>query len=689
MMIDHTASGSMGWTYSLGSYSMGQTQTAKSRLSTESFAHQLSLASTFQSTIKKTFASATEEDHVFSKQSSELMSIQLDTFKRTREGERMLQYEQVLFRTGKALILVCAFDIGLNLILYLWNLRTHAAIIALRCLGAACTTIFLISLAFFAVILVDFNALMKSHMRLRCWCLLCLLMCTFCQSVEAPYIGLIGSFASLPLAFYLRGDQTFASILCVWLLDAVAEFAYVGVVLEQFGSVYSILWLCCAAFAGFVSMAWFLWHLCLRLPHDQVDGRSSSHELYSLVVQYTFIMGLTCLAFSALLLYDTRQGNVGVRKRAYAGALSLFIPSFLHCLGLKRLRLRAAVRFGLLDQLSKERDGAFLASLMDVTMIEVGKWWWVHRAPGAEDEDYKETDHRRSWMLGKIVEVEADYFTVLAGHVLYMQSAARRNVSSEDILSLARATLRCLDWQHFSIDVLRGDRVDRAGLTSSTFVSHARPLREDEERIDFFISHSWHDDAELKYAQLQVIADAFFHRHGREPTFWLDHVCIDQNQILDGLRTLPVNILACNQVIVLCGKTYLSRLWCAWEMCTRMSFDPPEVAQSSIMVRPLGDLSSCELDASFKQFDIMKARCYDPNEEARVLSVVRALGPNRFNNVVKQIGSARPWLNKSDFDTMISLESLSPRRKSTSSSVGSQQDVSSEIASEVCSMFSV
>ena len=31
---------------------------------------------------------------------------------------------------------------------------------------------------------------------------------------------------------------------------------------------------------------------------------------------------------------------------------------------------------------------------------------------------------------------------------------------------------------------------------------------------------------------------------------------------------LPCNIMACNKMLILCGSSYPSRLWCVWEMCT-------------------------------------------------------------------------------------------------------------------------
>merc|ERR1712226_720693 len=80
--------------------------------------------------------------------------------------------------------------------------------------------------------------------------------------------------------------------------------------------------------------------------------------------------------------------------------------------------------------------------------------------------------------------------------------------------------------------------------------------------IDYFMSHSWHDIAETKYAKLEAVAAAFSLAHRRPPTFWLDKVCINQQNISDGLRVLPINVMACKKMLVLFGSSYTKRLWC-------------------------------------------------------------------------------------------------------------------------------
>lgn len=45
-------------------------------------------------------------------------------------------------------------------------------------------------------------------------------------------------------------------------------------------------------------------------------------------------------------------------------------------------------------------------------------------------------------------------------------------------------------------------------------------------------------------------------------------VCIDQSQIEANLTCLPVFLAGCNELLCVCGKSYLSRLWCVIELYT-------------------------------------------------------------------------------------------------------------------------
>lgn len=72
---------------------------------------------------------------------------------------------------------------------------------------------------------------------------------------------------------------------------------------------------------------------------------------------------------------------------------------------------------------------------------------------------------------------------------------------------------------------------------------------------------SWRDDADAKWTELSEWCAAFQRRAGRQPRLWIDKVCLDQTQIEDNLMCLPVFLAGCNQLLILAGSTYLSRLW--------------------------------------------------------------------------------------------------------------------------------
>merc|ERR1712232_860328 len=85
--------------------------------------------------------------------------------------------------------------------------------------------------------------------------------------------------------------------------------------------------------------------------------------------------------------------------------------------------------------------------------------------------------------------------------------------------------------------------------------------------IDAFVSHSWHDNPQIKWRVLQEWRAEFKRTHeGREPKLWIDKYCVDQNNIDESLACLPVYLAGCKQLLVLCGTTYLKRLWCLIEV---------------------------------------------------------------------------------------------------------------------------
>eukprot|EP00947_MAST-08B_sp_MAST-8B-sp1_P001870 g1870.t1 len=159
--------------------------------------------------------------------------------------------------------------------------------------------------------------------------------------------------------------------------------------------------------------------------------------------------------------------------------------------------------------------------------------------------------------------------------------------------------------------------------------------------IDYFISHSWHDNAKLKLDQLQRHSDTFFSRRKRRPRYWLDKVCIDQQNITDGLRVLVVNVMACRKVLVVCGKTYTERLWCILELFVLFAFSDDEKATlRRVELLPIEDegITRESVLKSIAEFRLDEAHCYDPNEEARLRGVMKAVGEEKFVERVRSLG---------------------------------------------------
>ena len=154
--------------------------------------------------------------------------------------------------------------------------------------------------------------------------------------------------------------------------------------------------------------------------------------------------------------------------------------------------------------------------------------------------------------------------------------------------------------------------------------------------IDYFISHSWKDDAAQKYAQLESLAKRFQEANGRECTFWFDKVCINQRDISEDLKCLPIFVMACDRLLILYGSTYLTRLWCIWELYV---FFATSVDSHRVQLQPLGTLKAEDTKQELLGFDVQRARCYMPEDEAKLRSVIRAGGEERFNDTIRGLST--------------------------------------------------
>ena len=162
--------------------------------------------------------------------------------------------------------------------------------------------------------------------------------------------------------------------------------------------------------------------------------------------------------------------------------------------------------------------------------------------------------------------------------------------------------------------------------------------------IDWFVSHSWHDDPAAKHAALQRCGREFESRTGRAPTLWLDKLCVHPWFREGSLQCLPIYIQACRGVLVLCGDSYLERLWCVWELYTVFAFSDGEPSLVIAMVesgREHGARGAQQLVERMSRFSLADARCTDPNEEGLLRTAINAApgGARAFQATIRSLAS--------------------------------------------------
>ena len=321
------------------------------------------------------------------------------------------------------------------------------------------------------------------------------------------------------------------------------------------------------------------------------------------------------------------------------------------------------------------QDGAFAAELLDsVSKPKVDMEWWVIR-DGVPATEYKVHDPRRLWKKGKVVRIDAedssmvvqltpdnsagcgagagagagssgtgaDSSAVSGSETVAVKFGGSNFRTAEELLHEAQQNMRCVTWSAITLALLENNTNTHGAQQAQSAYSVSQPVAPGT-KIDFFISHSWHDDPIAKFAALEQVAEDFVAKHGREPTFWLDVACINQDTISDGLKVLPINLMACRQVLVLVGLTYSQRLWCMWELYVLAMFNNENVMDKVHVAEHAG--AGVNLSKVLGLFSFDSAHCFDPNEEARLRGVIEAGGEEDFCRSLRALGRQIGHQNK-------------------------------------------
>ncbi len=140
-------------------------------------------------------------------------------------------------------------------------------------------------------------------------------------------------------------------------------------------------------------------------------------------------------------------------------------------------------------------------------------------------------------------------------------------------------------------------------------------------RCDTFLSHSWHDDKEQKWAALQRWCQTFEQRQGRAAQLWFDKVCINQSNIAEDLECLPIFLAGCNGMLVLSGRTYTTRLWCVLEVFIYISMrDEGEQQVPDIVCLGRTDAELDVVRRCWISFDALQCGCVRADDKRHIRS---------------------------------------------------------------------
>jgi len=310
-----------------------------------------------------------------------------------------------------------------------------------------------------------------------------------------------------------------------------------------------------------------------------------------------FLMMLRCLAMSR------RCSWTGERRCSWTGDVDVLkvvwqTIGFCNCsmVIVESFRIIMAVSLGLYGLVIWFAIRMSLYGIMGVVCL---RRRFVHRV--------------QSWLMsrGEAATAAASIAVLLGG------------LDSENVLATARSSFLCVSADKLTFEDMADNKPNPALFA---LTEHSRL-----GTVDAFLSHSWHDDAESKWAALQEWREEFKEAHnGTEPKLWIDKFCIDQNSIDKSLACLPVYLAGCKTLLVLCGPTYLKRLWCLVEIFIFLEMGG---TNSNLTVRLLlGETTT--LAMAVKNFDVKRARCFTDHDTERLQEVIEATGYQKITQLI-------------------------------------------------------
>ena len=154
-----------------------------------------------------------------------------------------------------------------------------------------------------------------------------------------------------------------------------------------------------------------------------------------------------------------------------------------------------------------------------------------------------------------------------------------------------------------------------------------------------FITHSWSDPGGQKFEALQEWGQEYREKNGgKEPLVWLDKACVNQANVDEALTALPVFLAGCEELVVLNGPSYSSRLWCAMEIFTFLKMGGTKGRVNAFKLGK-GKTPRRMKSNPLERFDASKATCFKLSDKHKLLAVIEtgAGSLHQFNAQVRNL----------------------------------------------------
>ena len=216
-------------------------------------------------------------------------------------------------------------------------------------------------------------------------------------------------------------------------------------------------------------------------------------------------------------------------------------------------------------------DGAVVASLLELGSVpELGdRWWLLGRTAGKSNSERWYRGRVVGITLGEHFTVELDDPSAPAHDGKTVQNPACFPAPlpqpPAELVALAARSTRYMPFSRLTVDLLREH------VSDDTIFAMSQPLAPGE-RIDAFISHSWHDEAEAKFAALSHFV----------PSLGSNTVAIQQFGSIRPASTRRLSLTRSNvyrsflahaNAWWLLSASRTSRLWCVWDFMRALFAD--------------------------------------------------------------------------------------------------------------------